>query len=86
MQRLEVRRAADVGDVTAVESLVAHLGDSDAERSLARHIEHLASTFDFDALRALADELLDQADLKVGLYGEASAKLGLYAEGTDALA
>ena len=55
-----IRRAADIGDVTAVETLVARLGDSDAETSLARHIEHLASTFDFDALRGLADELLGE--------------------------
>jgi len=52
-----IRSAASVGDVTAVETLVAELASRDEETPLARRIGHLATTFDFDALRELADTL-----------------------------
>jgi hypothetical protein len=41
--------------VTAVESLVAELSSPTEETALARRIGHLATNFDFDALRVLAD-------------------------------
>jgi PAS domain S-box-containing protein len=56
-----IRRAAAIGDVTAVEALVSGLGDGAAEVALARRIQQLATAFDFDALRALADELNGEA-------------------------
>jgi CheY-like chemotaxis protein len=52
-----IRQAADVGDVTAVETLVAEMTANGAEAAVAQRIQHLAAAFDFDALRALADEL-----------------------------
>jgi PAS domain S-box-containing protein len=56
-----LRNAAGVGDVSAIEALIAELATDDAARPLAARIQHLAKTFDFDALRMLAEDLLDEA-------------------------
>ena len=49
------------GDVTAVETLVAELSSREEEAAVARRIEQLATTFDFDALLAFADTLSQAA-------------------------
>ena len=54
---VRLRDAVTVGDVSAVETLVAELATHDAEAPLARRIEHLVTSFDFEALRAVADSL-----------------------------
>jgi CheY-like chemotaxis protein len=57
-----IRSAAALGDVTAVESLVAELSSRADESALGRRIGDLASTFDFDAVRGLADTLTEEAE------------------------
>ena len=57
-----IRSAASVGDVTAVETLVTELAAHDEETGLARRIGRLATTFDFEALRELADTLSGDAE------------------------
>jgi len=49
---------AEVGDITAIESLSAELQDaSEPEQSLAERIDEMLRRFDLDALRSLAKEL-----------------------------
>jgi PAS domain S-box-containing protein len=57
-----MKSAATVGDVTAIEALVAELAAVDEEAALGRRIGHLAASFDFDALLSLADTLNAEAD------------------------
>src|SRR3954467_5099256 len=57
-----IRNAAAIGDVTAVELLVTELASRDEESTLGRRIGHLATTFDFEALRELADTLSGDAE------------------------
>jgi len=52
-----IRSAAALGDVTAVETLVTELALRDDEAPLSRRIGHLATSFDFDELLALAETL-----------------------------
>jgi PAS domain S-box-containing protein len=56
-----IRDAAAVGDVMTIEGLIAELSDSEAESLLARRIQELTRTFDFDALLRLANELAHEA-------------------------
>jgi hypothetical protein len=52
-----IRDAAGLGDITAVDRLIADLVDDEAEMMLGRRVQHLARTFDFDALNTLANDL-----------------------------
>jgi hypothetical protein len=56
-----IRSAAALGDVTAVETLVTELALRDDEAPLSRRIGHLATSFDFDELLALAETLSGRA-------------------------
>ena len=56
-----IREAAEVGDVSAIDAVVAQLGSGAPETALVRRIQPLAAAFDFDALRALSAELAAEA-------------------------
>ena len=56
-----IREAADVGDVSAIDAVVAQLGSGAPDTALVRRIQPLAAAFDFDALRALSAELAAEA-------------------------
>jgi PAS domain S-box-containing protein len=55
-----IRQAAAVGEISAIDGLLADLTLDEAELSLAARIQQSSRLFDFDALLALADELTSE--------------------------